>query len=76
MSGRWRLVSVLSPFFCGNLSYPRGGHIHVPTLFIVCKIVLVIYMAELLLRRYVNSICDRKTDDLRPQSLKYNTVIS
>jgi len=38
--------------------------------------VLVIYMAELLLRRYVNSICDRKTDDLRPQSLKYNTVIS
>jgi hypothetical protein len=26
-------------------------------------------------RCYVNSICDRKTDDLRPQSLKYNTVI-
>jgi hypothetical protein len=27
-------------------------------------------------RRWENSICDRKTDDLRPQSLKYNTVIS
>ena len=25
---------------------------------------------------YVNSICDRKTDDLHLQSLKYNTVIS
>jgi hypothetical protein len=33
-------------------------------------------MAELLLRRYVSSICDRKTDDLRPQSFKYNTVNS
>ena len=30
---------------------------------------------EFSMRRRVNSICDSKTDDLRQQHFKYNTVI-